>query len=57
MKVALAEERKVRPKRYKELCDKIRDFIRSTSNNADHYDKKYMKIKLNSDHNSPLRKH
>ena len=57
MKVALAEERKVIPKRYKELCDKIRDFIRSTSNNTDHYDKKYMKNKLNSDDNSPLRKH
>ena len=36
-------------KKYEELWDKIRYLFRSTSNNSDDYDKKYMKIKLNSD--------
>ena len=40
---------KVRLKTYKELCDKIRDLVRSISNNSDDYDQKYMKIKFNSD--------
>ena len=42
-------EGKVRLKTYKELCDKIRDLVRSISNNSDDYDQKYMKIKFNSD--------
>ena len=40
---------KVRLKTYKELYDKIRDLVRSISNNSDDYDQKYMKIKFNSD--------
>ena len=40
---------KVRLKTYKELCDKIRDLVRTISNNSDDYDQKYMKIKFNSD--------
>ena len=40
---------KVRLKTYKELCEKIRDLVRSISNNSDDYDQKYMKIKFNSD--------
>ena len=42
-------EGKVRLKTYKELCDKIRDLVRTISNNSDDYDQKYMKIKFNSD--------
>ena len=40
---------KVRLKTYKELCDKVRDLVRSISNNSDDFDQKYMKIKFNSD--------
>ena len=43
-------------KKYKEPWDKIRDVIRSTTNKADYYVKKYMKIKFNSDNNLPLKK-
>ena len=41
---------------YEELWSKIRDIIRSKINNLDDYDKKYMKIKFNSDNNLPLKK-
>ena len=45
-------------KKYEELWDKIRNLIRSTSNNSDDYDNKYMKIKFNSDDDDlPLKKH
>ena len=47
---------KVRLKTYKELCDKIRDLVRSISNNSDDYDQKYMKIKFNSDDDLPSQK-
>ena len=33
---------------------KIRDLNKTKTNNVDLYDEKYMKIKLNSDNNSPL---
>ena len=36
-------------KKYEELWSKIRDLIRSITKNSDDYDKKYMKIKFNSD--------
>ena len=36
-------------KKYEELCIKIRDLIRSITENSDNYDKKYIKIKFNSD--------
>ena len=48
------EESKDIPKKYEELWTKIRDLIRSKTNNSDNYDEKYMKIKLNSDDNLPL---
>ena len=34
-------------KKYEELWNKIRDLIRSITENSDDYDKKYMKIKVN----------
>ena len=34
-------------KKYEELWDNIRNFIRSITNNSDDHDKKYMKIKNN----------
>ena len=47
---------KVRLKTYNELCEKIRDLVRSISNNSDDYDQKYMKIKFNSDDDLPSQK-
>ena len=47
---------KVRLKTYKELCEKIRDLVRSISNNSGDYDQKYMKIKFNSDDDLPSQK-
>ena len=43
-------------KKYEELWNKIRDLIRSVTNNSDDYDEKYMKIKCNSDDDLPLKK-
>ena len=40
-------------KKNEALWNKIRDIIRS--NNLDSYDEKYMKIKFNSDDDSPFR--
>ena len=42
--------------RYEELLNKIKYLIRSITNNSDDYDKKYMKIKVNSDNDLPLKK-
>ena len=36
--------------------EKIRDLIWSITNNSDNYDKKYMKIKIDSDDDLPLKK-
>ena len=36
-------------KKYEELWIKIRDLIRSIAKTSDDYDKKYIKIKFNSD--------
>ena len=36
-------------KRYEELWSKIRDLIRSVTENSDDYDEKYIKTKFNSD--------
>lgn len=49
------DENKETLEKYKELWNKIRDRIRSTTNNLANYDKKYMKIKLNSDDDSLLK--
>ena len=43
-------------KMYTELWDKIKDLIKSIANASGDYDKKYMKIKFNSDENLPLNK-
>ena len=42
--------------KYKKLWTKIRDLIRLKTDNSDNYDEKYMKIKLNSDDDLPLKK-
>ena len=39
-----------------EIKSKIRDFVRSITKISDDYDKKYMKIKFNSDEELPLNK-
>ena len=51
-----ADKSKGTLKKYKELWDKISDLNRSTSNNSDDCDKKYMKIKFNSDDDLPFKK-
>ena len=43
-------------KKYEEVWTKIRDLIRSKTNSSGNYDEKYMKIKLNSDDDLPLKK-
>ena len=42
--------------KYKELWNKIKELIRSITNNLDTYDEKYMKIKFNSDDDSCFKK-
>ena len=41
---------------YGKLWCKVKDLIRSVTKNSDNYDKKYMKIKFDSDNNLPLNK-
>ena len=41
---------------YEEMWTKIRDLIRSISNNSGNYDEKYMKIKFNCEDTLPLNK-
>ena len=43
-------------KKYEELWIEIRDFIKSITKNSDNYDKKYIKIKFNSDNKLLLNK-
>ena len=43
------DESKDTLKKYKEMWSKVRDLIRSITNNSEDYDEKYMKIKSNSD--------
>ena len=43
-------------KKYKKLLSKIRDLIKSTTNNSGHYDEKYRKIKFHSDDDMALNK-
>ena len=40
---------------YEVLWNKIRDLIRSMTNKSGNYDKKYMKIKFNSDDYLPIK--
>ena len=49
-------ESKKKFKKDEELWIKIRDLIRSITNNCDDYDEKCMKIKFNSDDELPLNK-
>ena len=48
-------DNKEKIKKYEELRRKIRDLIRSVTKNSSDYDKKYMKIKFNSDDELPLK--
>ena len=50
------DESKGTLKRYEELWCGIKYFIRSITNNSDDCDEKYMKIKIISDDNLPLKK-
>ena len=44
-------------KKYEEMWSKIRDLIRSITNNSDDdYDEKFMKSKFNSDEDLPINK-
>ena len=43
-------------KKHEQPWSKIKDLIRSITKNSDDYDKKYMKIKFNSDDELPLNK-
>ena len=43
-------------KKYEEMWSKMRDLIRSITKNSDGYDKKYMKIKFDSNDDLPLNK-
>ena len=43
-------------KKYGELWTKMIDLISSKTDNSDEFDKKYLKIKLNSDDDLPLNK-
>ena len=56
MTLASADESKDTPKKYEELWSKIRDLIRSITNNSDDDDEKYLKIKFNLDDDLPLMK-
>ena len=49
-------ESKEKIKKYEELWIKIRDVIRWTAKNLNHYNEKHMKIKFDSDDELPLNK-
>ena len=54
--LVLTDEGKDTLKTYEELWNKIRDLIRSITNNSDDYDEKYIKIKFNLNDDLPLKK-
>ena len=54
--LVLTNENKEKNKKYEELWSKIRDSVRSMTENSDEYDEKYMKMKFNSDGELPLNK-
>ena len=56
MSLVPTDESKDLLRKYKELWHKIKDLIRSITNNSDKYDEKCMKIKFNSDNNLSLKK-
>ena len=49
MTLVPTNESKEKILKYEELWSKIRDLIRSITQNSDDYDEKYMKMKFNSD--------
>ena len=49
-------ETKEKSKKCEKLWSEIRELIRPTTKKSDDYDKKYMKIKFNSDDEFPLNK-
>ena len=51
--LTLVPTKESKEKKYGELCSKTRDLIRAITKNSDDYDEKYMKIKFDSDDNSP----
>ena len=50
------DESKDALKKYEELWSKIKDLIRSITNNSNDRNEKYIKIKFNSDDDLPLKK-
>ena len=56
LKLFPIDERKEIMNSYQDLQSKIRDLIRSISNNTDDYDEKCKKITFNPDDDFPLRK-
>ena len=56
MTLVPSDERKYILKKFEEPWNKIRDFVRSKTNNSDDYNEKYMKIAFNSDDDLPLNK-
>ena len=56
MKLVSTNESKKNNKKYKELWSKIRDLICSITKNSDDYGEQYIKIKFNSDDESPANK-
>ena len=56
MTLVSTDENKDKLKIYQEVWNKIRYLIKSITINSDNYDKKYMKIKFNSDDDLPLKK-
>ena len=56
MTIAPKDKSKDTLKKYEKLWDKIRDFIRSVTNNPGNYGEKYMKMKINWDDDLPWKK-
>ena len=55
MTLVHTDESKDTLKKYEELWNKIKDLIKSITNNSGSYDEKYMKINFNSDDDLPLK--
>ena len=56
MTLVSTDESKDTLKKYKEQWKKMRDLIKSVTNNSNYYDEKFMKIKINSEYFLPLKK-
>ena len=52
--IVYTNENKVKIKKYKEMCNKIRDLIRPVTKKLDDFNEKFITIKLDSDNKSPL---